>query len=278
MFFFLLTGHLALANAAQAQFLPITEVVNGQIESTEHFIANGLADSFDGYGAIFNYGQIEFVRQVNTVQQIRSYRFLDIFTNTTDTRLTSDVFILGNLGSDYWTYIVYEGPLQALTFQDTNPPFDTPEGDFDAVIAFTTGNNQYASDFVSTDVFTNGVTTTIQLDLEPGESVGILHYATMIKSEGKTRDFDVGFAEFQSDMLVETPYTVGLTTSQLQSITNFDVVLRGDVNCDGEVDLSDISPFVEVLSSGEFDEKADTNQDGTVDLEDIQWFIFALAN
>ena len=40
----------------------------------------------------------------------------------------------------------------------------------------------------------------------------------------------------------------------------------GDINCDGLVNLLDVEPFVDLLTSNEFDVKGDINQDGSVDL------------
>ena len=53
--------------------------------------------------------------------------------------------------------------------------------------------------------------------------------------------------------------------------------ILGDVNCDGSVDLLDVSPFVDLLISGEFSEKADINTDGAVDLLDVGPFVDLLA-
>ena len=49
--------------------------------------------------------------------------------------------------------------------------------------------------------------------------------------------------------------------------------LLGDVNCDNEVNLLDIAPFVELLSNGGYSNKADINQDDTVDLLDVAPFV-----
>ena len=54
-------------------------------------------------------------------------------------------------------------------------------------------------------------------------------------------------------------------------------VLLGDVNCDGNVDLLDVTPFVDLLTSGGFDAKADVNQDGAVDLLDVTPFVALLT-
>ena len=56
------------------------------------------------------------------------------------------------------------------------------------------------------------------------------------------------------------------------------MTLLGDVNCDGEVNLLDVEPFVEALSSGEYEMKADINQDGVVDLLDVAPFVDLLTS
>lgn len=54
-------------------------------------------------------------------------------------------------------------------------------------------------------------------------------------------------------------------------------VLLGDVNLDGLVNLLDIEPFVDLLSSGMLQAEADINQDGLVNLLDIEPFIAILS-
>lgn len=63
----------------------------------------------------------------------------------------------------------------------------------------------------------------------------------------------------------------------IYSSTNCDAELLGDVNCDGEVNLLDVAPFVELLSNGGFSEKADINQDGSLDLLDVSPFVALLS-
>ena len=54
--------------------------------------------------------------------------------------------------------------------------------------------------------------------------------------------------------------------------------LLGDVNCDGAVDLLDIQPFVDLIVSQGFSDKADINVDGVVDLLDIGPFVALLID
>ena len=53
--------------------------------------------------------------------------------------------------------------------------------------------------------------------------------------------------------------------------------LIGDVNCDGVIDLLDVAPFVDILTTGGFSVKADINQDGVVDLLDVSPFVDLLT-
>ena len=53
--------------------------------------------------------------------------------------------------------------------------------------------------------------------------------------------------------------------------------ILGDVNLDETLSFLDISPFISILSAGDFQEEADINQDGRVDFLDISPFINILA-
>ena len=68
------------------------------------------------------------------------------------------------------------------------------------------------------------------------------------------------------------------TTSQGIFVANTIPIefLLGDVNRDGVVDLLDIQPFVDLITSNQFQEEADMNQDGQVDLLDVGLFVLAI--
>lgn len=72
------------------------------------------------------------------------------------------------------------------------------------------------------------------------------------------------------------------STNQTVFVDNFSLtqeaeLLLGDVNCDGDINLLDVAPFVDLISNGTFSEKADMNQDGTVNLLDVEPFINQLS-
>lgn len=61
-------------------------------------------------------------------------------------------------------------------------------------------------------------------------------------------------------------------------VNSFSVDLVGDVNCDGSIDLLDVTPFIDLLASGEFSFKADINGDGNVNLLDVTPFVELLSD
>ncbi len=68
----------------------------------------------------------------------------------------------------------------------------------------------------------------------------------------------------------------GTANIYVHQITN--PFLLGDINRDGIVNLLDVDPLVELLSSGDYDKAADINGDGNVDLLDIDPFIALLTS
>ncbi len=54
-------------------------------------------------------------------------------------------------------------------------------------------------------------------------------------------------------------------------------VLLGDINLDGVVNLQDVSPFVALLTTGQFQAEGDINGDGVVSLTDVAPFVALLS-
>ena len=63
----------------------------------------------------------------------------------------------------------------------------------------------------------------------------------------------------------------------VQAVPDLEFLL-GDCNLDGVVNFLDISPFILVLSNGDFLNQADTNEDGVVNFLDISSFIALLSS
>ncbi len=78
--------------------------------------------------------------------------------------------------------------------------------------------------------------------------------------------------DFNNDGFVDVAFTDGNSVRILLNQLGGQFLI-GDVNLDGQIDLLDVSPFVELLVSGEFQLEADINQDGDVDLLDVGPFV-----
>ncbi len=74
------------------------------------------------------------------------------------------------------------------------------------------------------------------------------------------------------DVITNSPVTPDVI-GQWQIVS----LLLGDVNGDGDVDLLDVGPFIELISNGEFQTEGDINQDGKVNLLDVGPFVELLA-
>ena len=77
------------------------------------------------------------------------------------------------------------------------------------------------------------------------------------------------------DTLLRTSFdgTTGYTTFT----ATVEPLLLGDVDRNGVVDSSDISPFISLLAAGQFQAEADIDQSGIVDFEDISPFVSLLT-
>ena len=69
------------------------------------------------------------------------------------------------------------------------------------------------------------------------------------------------------------PRIISLSVAEVEA----DNCVVGDVNQDGDFDFLDISPFISLLSAGEFSCEADIDQNGVVDFLDIAPFIALLS-
>ena len=68
--------------------------------------------------------------------------------------------------------------------------------------------------------------------------------------------------------------SIGLAFDNYNATTG---IRLGDVNLDGSVNLLDVAPFIELITTGMFQAEADVNQDGVVNLLDVQPFVALLS-
>lgn len=96
---------------------------------------------------------------------------------------------------------------------------------------------------------------------QPGDYSG----AVMVDNLDITTQGGVGNGANDSDDLISV------------SIRVIEPLLLGDVNCDGAINLLDVSPLIDLIISDQFSPKADMNSDGAVNLLDIDPFVELLA-
>ena len=70
---------------------------------------------------------------------------------------------------------------------------------------------------------------------------------------------------------------VAFDNIEISSVPELIEILLGDIDQNGVVNFLDISPFIGLLSSGQFQAEADTNEDGVVNFLDISPFITILS-
>ncbi|ARE40432.1 hypothetical protein RGUI_2291 [Rhodovulum sp. P5] len=213
---------LMLPVAAQAAPISLNEVVNRTTTSAGSLVSDGLYDAFDGAFTIFNYGSLSLSRDIATLEGDVTYRVLDTFTNNTATTITTTVTNYTNLGSDGREYIVEEGVDRATTFEDRRTAYGSPVDEYDPVLTFLYGNNAFSAANISGDVSSNRFDMDIVLTLDPGESIGILYFATLYK-DATDRSGDVAAAQAIADAFAADPFTgTGLSAQQIASVANFD--------------------------------------------------------
>ena len=108
---------------------------------------------------------------------------------------------------------------------------------------------------------------------QQGMSVNSFAYTTYSYSfVADSNEITVLFSDVGSNDTTATD--IILDNVRLELLTNGVI---GDINCDGSLDLLDVEPFVEILSSGQCTPKADINQDGKVNLLDVDPFVALLS-
>ena len=68
-----------------------------------------------------------------------------------------------------------------------------------------------------------------------------------------------------------------LDNVRVKGIVQGEKLLRGDINCDGAINLLDVGPFIDLINSGVYSAKADINEDGFFNLLDVQPFVELLG-
>lgn len=215
------------SQAGQAAQLGLAEIVNTTTTSIAPVVVDGLEDAFDGYSSILDLAGLSLSRQVNTLLSTNTYRTLDIFTNNTASTINTLVHYNSNLGSDYDEFVVEQGAFRAVSFEDDYAPFGVPDPhqpgfEGDPVLAFTFGNNAFTTANGAGAITPNYFDVSFNLSVAPGQSVGILQFATLVLDD-TDRSGDVALALARSDALIAAPDLSGLSAQDIATIVNFDV-------------------------------------------------------
>ena len=189
-------------------------------------VIGGGYDAFDNYGYLTGLGALTLDRQIDALTSINTYRFWDIFTNNTADHISQIVRFSGNLGSDSTTV----NDLTDTYRQISHELFSFGHS-HDPVVALVNGNNAWAAANMN-HVLTSGdyYYIDIALDLNPGESVGILNFAFLARDEDRDQydpepelSADIALALSASAGLVTNPYVDGIDSQELALLVNFDL-------------------------------------------------------
>ena len=162
-------------------------------------------------------------------------------------------------------------------YADNNGPTDTPVATFD--VGSNVNRVLTAFDFQG---FFNIYSYSAEIEFEA--TAGVTYWMSI---DGQTfADTDdawfwgslstTGNANISSDLGNTWSEFGQSATMVLMGVTKLGDI-PGDVNCDGEVNLLDVAPFIDLLSNGGFSTKADINEDGSVDLLDVAPFVALLG-
>jgi len=200
------------ANAAPIDLREIVDRTES-VYGGRHAIVDGLYDAFDGAYYLSGYGGLSVERNITTLQDTRTYRIFDTFTNNTGVNFSGTLQYYTNLGSDG----------RETTPATTNYSHVTDDLYFgyDPAIAFVFGNNDYASNNVSVNAQLGSVNFLFDFDLAVGQSLSLMNFASLY-ADDSDRSIDFAQAQARAASLVAAPDYRGLTESQVASVLNFD--------------------------------------------------------
>lgn len=193
------------------------------------FVGNSGFDAFDGYGYLRNLGPLTVQRQVDVLTAANTYRWLDIFTNSTTSAVTQTIQFYGDLGSDNRTREEGRGAGLLLT-SDRNGNNILNNNYSDPVLAHVSGFTSFAGGTIApaqlVRMNTHGNHTddyllNITLTLAPGESAGILNFVGLSRSTPLNFADDLTFAATLGNDLLANPILTGLTPQQISTVRNF---------------------------------------------------------
>ena len=127
----------------------------------------------------------------------------------------------------------------------------------------------------------NGRILLIDGDAVDWNNDGLIDDSDMNASVTDFNDLELG--ERDADGNVRIFFTADVEVDGIERVAGFSMTVDpkgfslGDVNQDGVINLLDVDPFVDLLTSGDFQNEADINQDGVVNLLDVDPFVVLLS-
>ena len=175
----------------------------------------------------------------------------------------------GESGSFRNRYYVNNGPVDNLAPRIINTEIaDTEQQDGYVVRALATddysSDRNFFDDGVQLNFSVNGGTNQ-QVDMR--FSGGTVYRGVIpVQAAGATIEYFVTATDMAGNVGVGAAVSVSVGG-----------ILMGDANCDGSVNLLDVSAFVDLLTDGGFVDKVDFNGDQVVNLLDVSPFVIALS-
>ena len=177
-----------------------------------------------------------------------------------------DSMALGNLGVDEAVYDFYVN--STFQIQQLNP------------------ESTYNITFYGAHKFNNDATTRYTLYTDDTFSVEVTSVELMVGDQnGPNHNEDMTVTMEGVSPQVDNIFYIGfeganglngyLNCLQIEAVVGF---ILGDINGDGDVNLLDVSPFVALITSSDFNPAGDFNMDGNVDLLDVAPFVELLTN
>ena len=173
----------------------------------------------------------------------------------------------------------------AAYFIEQSPPANSIDSTQDHSLSFWA--KAESDDFIGTNMFFQ----ILWLDLDGSDGGGVQgELLTSLVDQGLNTEYqEFGFTDLDvpdsaDSFLLRFQVAAGAVVDVANGMFIDDVVLSagakvliGDVNMDGMVNLLDVAPFVDLISTGTFQAEADINGDGVVNLLDVGPFVDLLA-
>ncbi len=179
-------------------------------------------------------------------------------------QLTSCWIDFGNDGRTFYVSNAINASISSFELDDNGVPSLIEQAAATGVSGFSTGGTTGPEVFGITDGF---------IDLDVTDDGQYLYQLA-----GLSGSISAYAIEDDASLSPIQNLTGFLPEIDTQGLVTFTKSRLGDINDDGNVNFADITPFVRLLSTGDYDHKADINVDGAVSFLDIAGFVRLLSS